>query len=168
MNTKRLAADTNFPLDVAAQDDGAAAAMSVLKECFPAAPLLVPPTALHELALLADQTEEPETARLARLALRAMSVKDCLWRPVPVLPDHAETVEELAAAIHRQTGVPIEEHNDALILAEAAALGCSLLITGDRHLLDVEHRQLDWLLGLEGFRAPLIVSPRGLVRRFYR
>mgnify|MGYP001607964709 CR=1 FL=1 len=51
--------------------------------------------------------------------------------------------------------------------AEAALLGCALLLTSDRHLLDVPAGPLKLLLDSHDVAAPLVVSPRKLVRDFF-
>lgn len=113
MKAKRIAADANFALDVTAGGSLPLSALAVLRERFPGSPVIVPPTTLHELVWLAEGANDPKTRRLALQALRSFGAKDSPWQPVPVLPEGVAAVDELAAGIHRRTGVPITEHDDA-------------------------------------------------------
>ena len=61
-----------------------------------------------------------------------------------------------------------EERNDALILAEAALLDCTMLLTSDAHMLDIPPGPLRLLLEAHDVSTPLIVSPRKLVSEFFR
>jgi hypothetical protein len=63
--------------------------------------------------------------------------------------------------------LPTEEVHDSLILAEAALLGCGLLLTGDEHLRGVAHDRLTLVLNPFELVPPVIASPRDIVRKFF-
>ena len=64
--------------------------------------------------------------------------------------------------------IPRREVNDSLGLAESALLNCSILLTSDEHLcgMDFEHLTLE----LRNFEtaAPIVATPREIVRKFFR
>jgi hypothetical protein len=62
--------------------------------------------------------------------------------------------------------IPWEEQNDALILAEAAALECQVLLASDSDLRDTEPARL--ALALRECGAPMVVvrKPDDIVREF--
>ena len=64
--------------------------------------------------------------------------------------------------------IPWAEVNDALIVAESAALGCSMLLTSDEHLRGIDFERL--CFELQGFDlvAPVIATPREIVQKFFR
>ena len=69
----------------------------------------------------------------------------------------------------RETGLlPEEEVHDALILAEAALLDCSLLLTSDEHLRGVDFERLSFELQRFDVTVPVVATPREIVRKFFR
>ena len=64
--------------------------------------------------------------------------------------------------------VAAEEMNDSLIIAEAALLECRMLLSGDAHLRGVNFARLSLLLGDFDVTAPIIATPREIVRKFFR
>ena len=64
--------------------------------------------------------------------------------------------------------MPAEELNDSLIIAEAALLGCRMLVSSDAHLRGVDFQTLTRLLKDRHVAAPVIATPREIVRKFFR
>ena len=56
---------------------------------------------------------------------------------------------------------------DGLILAEAALLGCSMLLTSDDHLRSMDFARLAFELQAFHARVPVIATPREIVRKFF-
>jgi len=54
-----------------------------------------------------------------------------------------------------------------LILAEAALLGCSMLLTSDDHLRSMDFARLAFELQAFHARVPVIATPREIVRKFF-
>ncbi len=157
---KRLALDTNVVLDLAAGLDAA----HDFKDAFQARgySLLLPPTAVVELH---DAFENGATASKRDLARRAL-LKVRAWDIVPVDLTGLELAlaERFAARLHAASLLPEEEVNDALILAEASLARVPLLVTSDRHLLDIDEDAL--LLAFDEADLPAVrpVHPRRLLR----
>jgi hypothetical protein len=59
------------------------------------------------------------------------------------------------------------EVNDGLILAEAALLNCSLLLTSDEHLRGIDFERLTFELQSFDLPTPVIATPREIVRKFF-
>jgi hypothetical protein len=60
--------------------------------------------------------------------------------------------------------LPEEEFNDAVILAEASVAGIPLLVTSDRHLLDVEADALAVLFNDADLAPVHPVHPKALLK----
>jgi predicted nucleic acid-binding protein len=156
---KRLALDTNLLLDLAAGGDFA----HEFREEFQGHgyALLLPPTVVAELELLADVGAERRSG-LARAALAKLSAWGC----------HAVALSSTELAIAQQFGlrllarqlIPDEERNDGKILAQASLAEIPLLVTSDKHLLNIDEEAL--LLAFQ--EADLFpvhpVHPRRLLR----
>jgi len=101
--------------------------------------LHLPPTVIQELAFAAlhKQGREKELALTALQNIRA-------WGIVPfdlVAVGHGIT-EQFVRRLHELKLLPEEELNDGLILAETALAGIPLLVSSDKHLLDIEADEL--------------------------
>ena len=77
-------------------------------------------------------------------------------------------VERIAEEIRRQDLLPTDEMNDSLIVAEAALLECRMLLSTDAHLRAIDFEQLTILLKSLHVAAPVIATPREIVRKFFR
>jgi predicted nucleic acid-binding protein len=77
-------------------------------------------------------------------------------------------VEEVARELRSRGLLPRQEVHDSFILAEAALLGCGLLLTSDEHLRGVDHEHLTLVLNPFELVPPVIASPREIVRKFLR
>ena len=54
------------------------------------------------------------------------------------------------------------------MVTEAAAMDCALLTSSDNHFRDIDHTQLSKELAVFDLKAPLIATPREIVRKFFR
>lgn len=161
-----IAADTNIVLDLAGGVDDVADALGVLRRRIKAARLITPPTVNLELAYLSQFADEPGVKAAAQTALRAM------WRtwkiePVNLVPVGHGIVEVISAKLRSEELIPSEETHDSYILAEAALLGCGILLTSDAHLRGLDFQSLTLLLQGFDVAAPVIATPREIVRKFH-
>jgi hypothetical protein len=162
-----VAVDTNFPLLLAKEDGDALDALRVLRERVRPADILVPPTALGELIYLSET--DPDRA-LRKTAHRALLELRPRWHFRPAdLNSPEEAIAADAARRILQAGIlPSSERNDAAIVAESAVLDSVLVVSNDSHLLEVDHRRLGLLFRELDLPVPIIVSPREIVKKFYR
>lgn len=167
MKPSRLAVDTNVLLDLADEVDDVLDAASVIDDRLPDAAKLVTPSVLEELAYLADSGLTPKMRQSGGRAVRLLR-KATSFRPILELPFAPEKAEELAAEFRRRHLLPVEEIHDSLILAEAVLLDCDILLTSDEHLRAIDHQQLTWVLNQRDLTAPVIATPREIVRKFFR
>ena len=100
----------------------------------------MPPTAAHELHVIftdGDSAAERELARTALTHLKQWSI-----RPFD-LDSAAEAIcEQFVRGLIRQRLIPEDEFNDGLILAETSLAEIPLLVTSDKHLLDIDEDAL--------------------------
>src|SRR5205814_311599 len=94
---------------------------------------IVPPTALHETALNATRGTSARK-REAALAALARLRSDWNFEPVNLVPVGHGIVEHIADTLRERGLIPAAERNDSFVLAEAALLGCRVLLTSDEHL----------------------------------
>jgi hypothetical protein len=92
------------------------------------------------------------------------------WRIVPVnlIAVRHGIAERIAGRIRELGLIPSDEVNDSLVLAESALLGCSLLLTSDEHLRGIDFVRLTLELQAFDVGAPVIATPREIVRKFFQ
>ena len=161
-----LAADTNIALDLAQEKDWVLDALSIIRTRLAGCSLLVPPTVSEELAWLADRADESKTRTDARKFLRHHRTWG--FEVIRAIPVGDAYVEKVAGRLLQAALLPSTEANDAQILAESAALGCFILLTSDKHLRAVDFQRLGFELAAFDLTAPVIATPREIVRKFFR
>jgi len=161
-----VAIDTNIALSLATGDEAAADALQLIAHRIRSAQVLAPPTVIQELTYQARFDSEKTRRESARQALASFHKHKVL--PAP-LDSAQEAIAEKAAGELRHSGLlPFAECNDAFVIAESAVLNCVLLVSNDSHLLDIDPKQLGLLFREMDLPAPIIVSPRELIQKFYR
>jgi hypothetical protein len=112
--------------------------------------------------------EDPVAARraLGRRALRQL--KGWHFDLLEIVPVGHGIVESIAQRLLTADLLPAEEVHDSLILAEAALLGCAVLLTSDAHLRGLDYARLTWELNACDVAVPVIATPREIVRKFFR
>ena len=90
------------------------------------------------------------------------------WRCEPALLNAIQQAIAARASIRLiEAGlVPSEERNDARLLAQAAALDCTLLITYDSHLRGIDFEQLTLIFHELDLSTPVIATPAEVVKVF--
>jgi hypothetical protein len=129
---KRFGLDSTVLFDLAAEEDFA----HTFREEFQRAgyTLLVAPTVVQELALKHQSKQVPESD-LAYIALSCMREWDI--RPFDLIPVGHGITEEFSRTLMSRGLLPDTEFNDGLILAETSLSNIPILVTSDRHLLDI-------------------------------
>jgi hypothetical protein len=132
---KQLALDTNILFDLARPLE----ITHEFREAFLAAGYLlrVPPTAVQELVFASeDEEQEPKHRALAARALKGMIG----WQIKPfdlAAVGHGLT-DAFAKKLLAKGLLPEREYNDGLILAETSLADIPMLVTRDKHLLDID------------------------------
>ena len=134
---KSLALDTNLLLDLAGEKDFA----HEFKEEFSSRgySLLVPPTVVAELAFFAS-LKDAHQQDLANVALEKASVWKC--QPFALSSTQMVIAARFAARLMEASLIPETEQNDGKILAQTSLARIPLLVTSDKHLLDVDEDAL--------------------------
>jgi len=135
---KQFSLDANLAFDMAGEKDFA----HEFREVFQSKGyrLVMAPTAVHELHTIYRYGETVDHQRLARIAL--LNLKR--WNILPFdLDSVAEAIaQQFAQRLVRRRLIPDDELNDGLILAETSVAGIPLLVTSDKHLLDIDEDAL--------------------------
>jgi hypothetical protein len=161
--SKRLALDANVPLDLAAGLDFAHDFCDDFQER--GYQLLLAPTAAEEIWLIHRNASHPQW-KLAGKALRELTrwgigLLELKTHLRPVAKSIGRSfAEKLIQAGH----LPPEEINDGMILAETALADIPVLVTRDRHLLNIG--EVDLLFCLQAADLPPVKAahPRLLWR----
>ena len=164
-----LAVDTNVLLDQALENADVLDALEVIRERLNEARFLVTSTVIEELSRLAFRGETTGDRAAATTALQSMTAWG--YEPLNIIPVDRGIAEQISFKLRARGIIPEEEQNDAAIVAEAALIGCSILLSSDGHLLDAQkHPRFYPLLqecSVDGDKL-IIARPREIVRRFYR
>jgi hypothetical protein len=156
---KRLALDTNVLFDLAKGLDFAHDLRTVFQSANYS--LLAGPTVFRELGFASLYGNEPEK----KLAFKALA-NAAKWGILAFdLTRLDQTIAERFA--ERVLGIgllPEEEFNDAMILAETALANIPLMVTSDKHLLDVDEDELALAFSEGDLPAAHPVHPKALLR----
>jgi rRNA-processing protein FCF1 len=160
-----IAVDTNVLIDYAAGDEDVIDAISTIRDKLDKAQFVVTRTVLEELAFQARQDDEK--GDLCRTALRSLGQWD--FQALDVIPVGRGIVEQISKKIRAKGVIPDEEENDASIIAEAALVGCAMLLSSDTHLIEAqESPDLKAVLTDADVIVPVIGRPRFISRKFGR
>lgn len=160
-----FAADTNVGLDLAEGNDWVSDAIATIRH-LSGYQLITPPTVSEELAWLSVHADEAPTREAAREFLRRH--RKWGFQLQHTVPIGEAYVGKIAERLLRAGLLPASEFNDAQILAESSALGCSVLLTSDEHLRAVDFQRLSFELARFEVGVPIIATPREIVRKFFR
>jgi predicted nucleic acid-binding protein len=160
-----VAVDTNVPLDLADGKEDAIDALELIQRRLKPARLLVTPTVLQELVYLAEEADTDHERQQATRALRGLGE----WRLdlVNLVPVGHGIVERIADRLQECQLLPPEEYNDGVILAEAALLDCTILLTSDAHLRFMNFQRASLELKAFDVQMPIIATPREIVGKFF-
>ena len=126
--------------------------------------MLVTPTVFGEVTDLAFNAPIAADRACAQRALAGLGARGMA---AVELSDMDEVfAESIAGRLLDEGIIPLEERNDAHIVAEAAVLGCQLLISSDGHVLHADRARLAAVLQAHRVDAVAIKSPRDIVREF--
>jgi rRNA-processing protein FCF1 len=134
---KSLALDANLLLDLAEENDFA----HDFKEEFTKRgySLVVPPTVLAELEALAASGRAPQ-CHFADLALEKLADWEC--QPFMLSALKLAIAHRFAERLLDMRLIPETEQNDGKILAQTSLVQIPLLVTSDKHLLDIDEEAL--------------------------
>lgn len=164
-----IAADTNVLLDRAVEDEDVLSAFEVIRERLPNATFIVTPTVLEELGYQFKNGERVEDRNAAFKVLS--SLLEWGYQPLNVIPVGRGIIEQIGWKLRNKGIVPEEEENDAAIIAEAALLGCDMLLTSDHHLLEAQENSalLAVLRDCDVAGENLVIAtPRKIAGQFFR
>jgi predicted nucleic acid-binding protein len=160
-----IAIDTNVLIDQADGNEDVLDAIAIIRTRVHKAQFIVTRTVLEELAFGARETNLK--GEMCRTALRSLGKWG--YQGMDVVPVGRGIVEQIGRALRSGGVLPDEEENDASIIAEAALLGCGMLLTSDTHLVEAqENPALKTVLEAADVSVPVIGRPRFIARKFAR
>lgn len=156
---KRLALDTNLLLDLAEGRDFA----HDFKGEFQARgyEFLLPPTAAAELNILSLYGGKPQRT-LAHKALKELRAWKCL--PFSLSDTNLAIAEQFRRRLSELQLIPDEEWDDGLILAESSLGNIPMLVTSDKHLLEIDEDALTLAFNAADLSPVHPVHPRRLLK----
>lgn len=160
-----VAVDANVLMDLGAESEAVKDALATLRQRLGSPRIVITPTAKLELihiARLGDTTEDRNLAMKAIAAARQAGIV-----PINLLPVGHGIVERVAEALRAAGLIPAPEVNDSQLVVEAALMGARLLLSGDEHLRGVDFERLTIELQKFDLTAPVIATPREIVRKFF-
>ena len=161
-----VAVDANVLMDLGEGVDTVIDAVETIRSRLTSPRLVIPPTPQQELAHIARHAETAEERGRALSGIIAARQ----WRIVPInlMPVGHGIVERIGERRREAGLLPNEEVNDSFLIAETALLNGRLLLSSDRHLHDIDHRQLGLVLHEFDLSSPIIATPREVVKKFSR
>lgn len=161
-----VAVDTNVALDLGDERKVVWDGLSTIRSRLRGGSLCVPPTVVEELVFALEDADED----WKRAAARKFFNQHRGWgfQFINFVPLGRDFVLRVARGLLEKQLFPAGELHDARILAEAAALGCSMLLTGDEHLRAIDFERLTFELQAFDLAAPVIATPREIVKKFFR
>jgi predicted nucleic acid-binding protein len=161
-----IAVDTNVLLDLAGKIDDVADAVLVIRRRVHKCQLVITPTVREELAHEAIHGEDIDKMENARRAFQVARSRNIRVVDLPGLQH--DTARRIGRRLRASGLIPLEEVNDGMILAEAALLGCAILLTSDAHLRGVDFTRLAFELQACDASAPIVATPREIARKFFQ
>lgn len=161
-----VAVDTNVLLDQALGDEDVLDALATIRGARGGVRFLVTPTVIQELMWLVENGEEAEVRQAALGSLQCLHAWG--YEPLNLVPVGHGVVEQIGLKMRFAGIIPDREVHDSHIIAEAALVGCALLLSSDSHLLEAQAggRLIDFLKECDVGRV-VIDSPRGVVSKFF-
>ena len=135
---KQLSLDANIAFDLSEDKDSALDFPEFLQRKGYA--LVLPPTAVHELHVIladGDSLAERELAQTALTHLLRWGI-----RPFDLDATEEAICEQFVRGLLRQRLLPDDALNDGLILAETSLAKIPMLVTADKHLLNIDEDAL--------------------------
>ena len=160
-----VAVDTNVLLHLAENLDDVWDALHLIQSRLDPVQIVIPPTTGQELAHLADSDPDPRLRTIATRTFQKM-VADWKFHLMDFVPVGHGIVEQIANKLRHEKLILDDEINDSFVLAEAALLGCHILLTSDAHLRGIDFQRLTLLLQSADVSIPIIATPREIVQKF--
>jgi predicted nucleic acid-binding protein len=162
---KLVAVDSNVLILLAQGDDATLEACETIRTRIKPVQLVATPIVISELT-----HKSKFDAALEKFAKTALTTMRSKWRCEPA---HLNAIQQAIAArastcLNEGGLLPTEERNDAHLLAQAAALDATLLITYDSHLRDIDFERLTLLFHELDLSTPVIATPAEVVTKFFR
>ncbi len=162
-----FAVDTNVLLDQALGDADVLDALGIIHARVNPVRFVVTPTVLEELAWQATH----ETVEKQQVALTALeNLLAWGYEPLNLIPVGRGLVEQIGLKMRLRGIIDDAEVHDSEIIAEAALIGCNLLLTSDSHLLAAQDGGAlhDFLKDCDVDGDNIVIgSPRTIASKFF-
>ena len=161
-----VAVDANVVMDLGVASESVLDALAAIRQRLRFSQIVLPPTAKQELIHIARKGDNAEERNLALRGIAAARRSRII--PVNLLPVGHGIVERVAEELRSAGLLPASEVNDSQLVAEAALLGARLLVSSDAHLRGIDFARLTVELQNFDLTAPVIATPREIVRKFFQ
>jgi len=160
-----IGVDSNVLLDLADEVEDVTDAVLTIRRRLPQTQLVLLPTVGQELAAEVRRGVDASKRRRAKSAFQL--ARNWNIQPSDLISVRHGIAEHIGRRLRALGLLPETEVNDGLILAEAALLDCSLLLTSDEHLRGIDFVRLTFELQSFDLPSPVIATPREIVRKFF-
>lgn len=161
----QFAVDTNVLLDQALGNEDVLDALDIIRKRVPGVRFVVTPTVLQELAFQAQ--DGPEAGVRAAAITVLGNLLKWGYQPLNLIPVGHGIVQSIGFKMRAAGIIPDDEVHDSEIIAEAALIDCTVLLSSDHHLLEAQAGGLlSAFLDGQDVTKITIGSPRMIVSRF--
>jgi predicted nucleic acid-binding protein len=162
-----VAVDSNVLLDLADDVADVWDAINTIRERLKGVRIGATSSVLQELGWLSENAEDLERQGAAQTALGNFTTK---WKFIPIdfIPVGHAIIEQTASRIRTEGLLPQEEIQDSLIIAEAALAECTILLSSDAHICDIDQTRLSLVLDKCDINKVLVTSPAKIVKTFFQ
>jgi predicted nucleic acid-binding protein len=155
---KRFALDTNIIYDLAQGKNFALTFLEVFSQ--KGYEFLLPPTVLQELAYAFKYLPEHRSLVAKGLSgLRSWGIKE-----FDLIAVRHGITQHFSLLLQTKGLLPPGENNDGFILAETALAEINVLVTCDRHLLDMDEGELKQLFNSQDLPSVTVCHPKDLLK----
>jgi len=162
-----VAVDSNVLLDLA--DDVATVwdAIDTIRARLKGVRIGATCSVLQELAWLSGNSADLECQGAAQTALMKFA-SEWKFTLIDFIPVGHGIVEQTAARIRADGLLPPEEVHDSLIIAESALAGCTILLSSDAHICEIDQTRLSLVLDKCDVNKVIVTSPAKIVKSFFQ
>jgi hypothetical protein len=162
-----VAVDANVLLDLADDFSPVWDAIDTIRNRLRGVRIVATSSAAQEVAWLSEHGPSAECRALALKALKKFTAE---WKfeLVDFIPVGHGIIEQTARQIRSAALLPPEAVHDSFIIAEAALAECTILLSSDAHICQIDQNKLSLVLDGRHVNKVMVTSPAKIVKGFFQ